>query len=50
VSQDGLVGMKCRTKWGRAATRYAKCAAYFRAEIIIAAIVSWLRTDPQDTP
>jgi transposase len=32
------------------ATRYAKRAAYFRAEIIIAAIVLWLRTDLQDTP
>jgi transposase len=32
------------------ATRYAKRAAYHRAEIIIAAIVLWLRTDLQDTP
>jgi len=32
------------------ATRYAKRAAYYRAEIIIAAIVMWLRTDLQDTP
>ena len=32
------------------ATRYAKRAAYYRAEIIIAAIVLWLRTDLQDTP
>ena len=32
------------------ATRYAKRAAYFRAEIVIAAIVLWLRTDLQDTP
>jgi transposase len=32
------------------ATRYAKRAAYYRTEIIIAAIVLWLRTDLQDTP
>jgi transposase len=32
------------------ATRYAKRAAYYRAEIIIAATVLWLRTDLQDTP
>jgi transposase len=32
------------------ATRYAKRAAYYRAEIIIAAIVLWLRVDLQDTP
>jgi transposase len=32
------------------ATRYAKRAAYYRAEITIAAIVLWLRTDLQDTP
>ena len=32
------------------ATRYAKRAAYFRAEIVIAAIMLWLRTDLQDTP
>ena len=31
------------------ATRYAKRAAYYRAEITIAAIVLWLRTDLQDT-
>jgi hypothetical protein len=31
------------------ATRYAKRAAYYRAEIIIVAIVLWLRTDLQDT-
>lgn len=31
------------------ATRYAKRAAYYRTEIIIAAIVLWLRTDLQDT-
>jgi transposase len=30
------------------ATRYAKRAAYYRTEIIIAAIVLWLRTDLQD--
>jgi transposase len=32
------------------ATRYAKRAAYYRAELVIAAIVLWLRTDLQDTP
>lgn len=31
------------------ATRYAKRAAYYRAEITIAAIVLWLREDSQDT-
>jgi transposase len=31
------------------AIRYAKRAAYYRAEIIIASIVLWLRTDLQDT-
>ena len=31
------------------ATRYAKRAAYYRAEILIAAIVLWLRQDSQDT-
>ena len=31
-------------------TRYAKRAAYYRAEIIIVSIVLWLRTDLQDTP
>jgi hypothetical protein len=31
------------------ATRYATRAAYYRAEIIIAAIVLWLRTDLPDT-
>ncbi|WP_425569627.1 IS5 family transposase [Pseudonocardia yuanmonensis] len=32
------------------ATRYAKRAAYFRAEITIAATILWLRQDLQDTP
>ena len=32
------------------ATHYAKRAAYYRTEIIIAAIILWLRTDLQDTP
>jgi transposase len=32
------------------ATRYAKRAAYFRTVLIIAAIVLWLRDDPQDRP
>jgi transposase len=31
------------------ATRYAKRAAYYRSEIIIAATVLWLRTELQDT-
>jgi transposase len=31
------------------ATRYAKRVAYYRSEIIIAAIVLWLRADLQDT-
>ena len=31
------------------ATRYAKRAAYYRSELIIASIVLWLRTDLQDT-
>lgn len=32
------------------ATRYAKRAAYYRAEIVIAATILWLRTDLQDRP
>jgi transposase len=32
------------------ATRYAKRAAYYHAELTIAAIVLWLRHDPQDRP
>jgi transposase len=32
------------------ATRYAKRAAYYRATLIIAAVVLWLREDPQDRP
>jgi transposase len=32
------------------ATRYAKRAAYYRATLVIAATVLWLREDPQDTP
>jgi transposase len=32
------------------ATRYTKRVAYYRSEIIIAAIMLWLRTDLQDTP
>ncbi len=32
------------------ATRYAKRAAYYRAILTIAAIVLWLREDPQDRP
>jgi transposase len=31
------------------ATRYAKRVAYYRSEIILAAIVLWLRADLQDT-
>jgi len=32
------------------ATRYAKRAAYYRAEILIAATILWLREHSQDTP
>ncbi len=32
------------------ATRYAKRAAYYRALLIIAATILWLREDPQDRP
>jgi transposase len=32
------------------ATRYAKRVAYYRSEIVIAAIMLWLRADLQDTP
>jgi len=32
------------------ATRYAKRAAYYRAEVVIASFVLWLRTDLQDRP
>ncbi len=32
------------------ATRYAKRAAYYRATLIIAALILWLREDPQDRP
>ena len=32
------------------ATRYAKRVAYYRSEIVIAAIVLWLRADLQDRP
>ena len=32
------------------ATRCAKRVAYYRSEIVIAAIVLWLRADLQDTP
>jgi transposase len=32
------------------ATRYAKRAAYFRTALVVAAIVLWLREDPQDRP
>jgi transposase len=32
------------------ATRHAERAAYYRALLIIVAIVLWLREDPQDTP
>ena len=31
-------------------TRYAKRAAYYRALLVLAAVVLWLREDPQDTP
>jgi transposase len=32
------------------ATRYAKRAAYYRATLILPAVVLWLREDPQDRP
>ena len=32
------------------ATRYAKRAAYYRALLVLAAVILWLREDPQDTP
>jgi transposase len=32
------------------ATRYAKRAAYYRATLILAAVVLWLREDRQDRP
>jgi transposase len=32
------------------ATRYAKRAVYYRAILVIAATVLWLREDPQDRP
>jgi hypothetical protein len=32
------------------ATRYAKRVAYYRSDIVIAAIVLWLRADLQDMP
>lgn len=53
IYADRNVVERCfnRLKQFRAlATRYAKRVAYYRTEIIIAAIVLWLRTDLQDTP
>ena len=53
IYTDRNVAERCfnRLKQFRAlATRYAKRVAYYRSEIIIAAIVLWLRTDLQDTP
>jgi len=32
------------------AIRYAERAAYYRAEVVIASFVLWLRRDPQDGP
>jgi transposase len=32
------------------ATRYAKRAAYYRSLLVLAAVVLWLREDPQDRP
>ena len=52
VYADRNVVERCfnRLKQFRAlATRYAKRAAYYRSEIIIASIMLWLRTDLQDT-
>jgi transposase len=31
-------------------TRYARRAAYYRTELVTAAVVLWLRTDSQHTP
>ena len=53
VYADRNVVERCfnRFKQFRAlATRYAKRVAYYRSEIIIAAIVLWLRAGLQDTP
>ena len=53
IYADRNVVERCfnRLKQFRAlATRYAKRVAYYRSEIVIAAIVLWLRTDLQDTP
>ena len=53
IYADRNVVERCfnRLKQFRAlATRYAKRVAYYRSEIIIAAIVLWLRADLQDTP
>ena len=36
-------------QWRDLATRYAKRLAYYRAELVIAAMILWLR-DSQDTP
>ena len=40
----------CLEQFRGLAARYAKRAAYHRAVLIIAAIVLWLREDPQDRP
>jgi transposase len=32
------------------ATRYAKRAAYYRALLVLVAVILWLREDPQDRP
>lgn len=53
IYADGNVVERCfnRLKQFRAlSTRYAKRMAYLRSEIIIAAMVLWLRADIQDTP
>lgn len=46
-----VIGCFARLKQFRAlATRYAKRAAYYRALLVLAAVVLWLREDPPDRP
>jgi len=53
LSTDRNVIERCGTwltQFHGPATRYAKRAVHHRSEIVIAAIVLWLRTGLQDTP
>jgi transposase len=53
VYQQRNVVERCfnRLKQNRAlATRYAKRAAYYRALLVLATVILWLREDPQDRP